>query len=129
MHIKSINSYDDFQTEINSKQNIIVNISATWCKPCIALKPYLEKYIKVINENDFIYLKIDHSIYETDDRFDMYFKMKKIPYFIFIENKKIKDSIISGDFTIVSKKIFNYIKNIKGKIHIDEEEFEKNDDF
>jgi thiol-disulfide isomerase/thioredoxin len=85
MHIKSINSYDDFQTEINSKQNIIVNISATWCKPCVALKPSLEKYIKVINENDFIYLKIDHSIYETDDRFDMYFKMKKIPYFIFIE--------------------------------------------
>jgi len=132
MLIKSIHTYDEFQKELNEKNNIIFNISASWCKPCVALKPLLEKYIKVINEEDFVYIKIDHSIYEMDDRFDNYFKMKKIPYFVFVENKKINDSIVSGDFNVVSKKIFNYIKGIKGKIQIEDENndnFEFNNDF
>jgi thiol-disulfide isomerase/thioredoxin len=134
MLIINIKSFSEFNEILDKYDNIIVNISANWCKPCMTIKPLLEKYINVINENDFIYLKIDHSIYEQDDEFDIFFGMKKIPFFIFIKNKKKVDSIISGDFSFVSKKIFDYIKKIKGDIKINNDTndnftFEKNDDF
>lgn len=131
MLIKTVQSYEDFEKYLNKYNYIIVNISASWCKPCIALKPLMDKYINVINENDFIYLKIDHTIYEQDDNFEQYFKMKKIPFFIFIENKKNIDSIVSGDFGIVSKKIFDFIKKNKGSVDIENEDkiLEKDDDF
>ena len=131
MLIKNIISYDDFENYLNTYNNIIVNISAHWCKPCMAIKPMMDKYMNVINENNFIYLKIEHSVYEQDDRFELFFKMRKIPFFIFIKDKKYIESIVSGDFSIVSKKIFDYIKKISGNVIIEDEYkiFEKDNDF
>jgi thiol-disulfide isomerase/thioredoxin len=131
MLIKNIFSYDEFENYLNSYKNIIVNISAGWCKPCMTIKPMMEKYINVINENNFIYLKIDNSIYEQDDRFEFFFRMKKIPFFIFIKDKKYVESFVSGDFSVASKKIFDYIKKISGNVIIEDENiiFEKDNDF
>jgi thiol-disulfide isomerase/thioredoxin len=113
MKIQVINSYEDFEECLGKYNYIIVNISASWCKPCVAIKPMIEKFIKVINEDDFIYLKIDHDVYETDNNFHKMFHMKKIPYFSMFLNKNLKDSIVSGDFLQVSKRIYDFIKQIK----------------
>lgn len=132
MYIKNIESYEIFQEYLDKYEYVIVNISAVWCKPCLAIKPLMEKYINVINEDAFIYLKIDNSVYETDDRFDQYFHMKKIPYFCMISKKELLQTIISGDFGIVSKKIYDFIKLMKkSDVNIidDEKEEFKNDDF
>jgi thiol-disulfide isomerase/thioredoxin len=109
MLIKDISSYEDFEEYLEKYNNIIVNISAKWCKPCQEIKIPLNKYINVIKEDKCIYLKLDNEIYETDDRFNNYFNMKKIPYFIFIINKEIKESFVSSDFMIISKKIYDFI--------------------
>jgi len=109
MLIQNITSYEDFETYLQKYKYIIVNISALWCKPCIALKPHIEKFVTVIDEIDFIYLKLDNKIYETDHKFDVFFNLKKIPYFCIIQNEKIIDSFVSSDFSFVSKKIYDNI--------------------
>lgn len=122
MLIQNIMSYDDFLNYLKNYKYIIVNISASWCKPCIAIKPQIEKFITVIDESDFIYLKLDNSVYEENIGFSHFFNLKKLPYFAFIKNEKFVESFVSGDFSIVSKKIFDHISNKMGDTFI-------NDDF
>lgn len=117
MLIKKIESYELFEEFTKNYTYVFVNISAVWCKPCMAIKPNLQKFISVINKSDCIYLLLDADIYNIDERFHKYFKMSKIPYFCFIENKLIKESFVSGDFEFVSKRLFELIhygrENIK----------------
>jgi thioredoxin-like negative regulator of GroEL len=126
MLIQNIISYDDFINYIQNYKCIIVNISAIWCKPCIALKPDIEKFISVIDEINIIYLKLDESIYGEDDRFQNFFGMSKIPYFAFIKDSKIIDKFVSGDFNIVSKRLFEHISKEKNLLIQD---FKLDDDF
>jgi thiol-disulfide isomerase/thioredoxin len=109
MLIQNIISFEQFKEYINNYKYIIVNIGATWCKPCIAIKPQIEKFISVINEPDYIYLKIDNLIFDEDIKFEVFFKLDKIPYFAFIKNGTIIDNFVSGDFNIVSKRLFDII--------------------
>lgn len=126
MQIIIVSSWEEFEEYLNKYENIIVNISASWCKPCIAIKPLIKKFINVIEDHYSIYLVIDHSVYETDDNFDIFFRMKKIPYFIFIKNKNIEEALVCGDFPIVSKKIFDFISVNKNNYL---NNFSKDDDF
>jgi len=111
MLIQNIISYEQFKEYLIKYKYIIINISAIWCKPCKIIKPQIEKFVSVINELEYIYLKIDNSIYEADNEFDKFFNLNKIPYFAFIKNGKIIDNFVSSDFNIVSKKIFDNITN------------------
>lgn len=113
MLIQNILSYIDFINYLNQYRYVIVNISATWCKPCKIIKNPLEKFISVIDNPEFIYLKLDSSIYEEYKEFDLYFGIKQIPYFSFIKEGKIIDSFISGDFGFVSKRLFRLMSNNK----------------
>ena len=116
MLIKNIITYDDFINNLKNYNLVIVNISASWCKPCIALKPNIEKFLSVIDKENVIYLKLDYSIYEFDSRFEDLFKIGKIPYFTFIKNGKLEDSFVSGDFDFVSKRLFENISKEKNII-------------
>ncbi len=113
MKIQNITSYEEFQILLEKYKYIIVNISATWCKPCKSIKPYMEKYMDAIEENDFIYIKIDDIIYESNILFHKIFHMKYIPYFAILENKQLIDSFVSSDFIQISKKIYDFIKHTK----------------
>lgn len=115
MLIKNIITYDDFINNLKNYSLVIVNISASWCKPCMLLKPNIEKFVSVIDKENVIYLKIDYSVYEFDSRFENLFNVGKIPYFASIKDGKIEDSFVSGDFNFVSKRLFENIikeKNI-----------------
>jgi len=109
MLIQNIFSYCDFQNYIQNYKYIIVNISATWCKPCISLKPSLEKFISVLDDHSYIYLKLDNSIFDEEKEFSDYFDLSKIPYFAFIKDGIIIDSFVSSDFNVVSKRLFENI--------------------
>jgi thiol-disulfide isomerase/thioredoxin len=130
MKTKIIDSYENFEEYLNNYEYIIVNISASWCKPCLEIKPLMDKYINVINEEQFIYLKIDNYIYESDDRFNHFFNMKKIPYFGMICKKELKNSIVSGNFQMVSQKIYDFIKLMKNSdVNILDDDFNNKEDF
>lgn len=128
MLIKNIISFEQFKEYINNYKYIIVNIGATWCKPCISIKPQIEKFISVIDEMDYIYLKIDNLIFDEDIELSTFFKLDKIPYFAFIKNGTIIDNFVSGDFNTVSKRLFDKIiyereevKNQYNNLNIDED--------
>ena len=129
MLIQNITSYEDFTNYLLNYKYIFINISATWCKPCMAIKPSIEKFISVIDDSEYIYLKIDNAIYDEEYEFDLFFKLKKIPYFGIIKDGILIESFVSGDFDFVSKKFFQYIcyeKNEEKKLY---NNFNKNDDF
>jgi thiol-disulfide isomerase/thioredoxin len=115
MLIKNIISYDDLLNYIKTYKHIFINISANWCKPCNEIKPLIEKFVSVINENNVIYLKLNHTVYDDDDSFNHFFGMKKIPYFGYIKDGELITSFVSGDFPFVSKKIYEYIAIIKSE--------------
>jgi len=137
MLIQNILSFSDFQTYIKNYKYIIINISATWCKPCISLKPQLEKFISVFDDHSYIYLKLDNSIYDEDQEFSNYFNLSKIPYFAFIKDGLIIDSFVSSDFTNVSKRLFENIsvqkdeekKNIDNNFNFIDNNFIENNNF
>jgi len=121
MLIKNIITYDDFENNLTNYNLVIINISASWCKPCTLLKPKIEKFLSVIDKENVVYLKLDYSIYEFDSRFEDLFNVGKIPYFGFIKNGKLEDAFVSGDFDFVSKRLFESIfkeKNIQNSIDV-----------
>ena len=109
MKIITIYSYDEFEKYLHNNKYIVFNVSASWCAPCKAIKPQIEKFISVIQTTNCIYLKIDHDIYENDSRFEDVFIIKKIPYFGFIIQSKLVDAHVSGDYLYISKKIFEFV--------------------
>jgi thiol-disulfide isomerase/thioredoxin len=109
MKIEIVNSFDDLVNYLNSYKYVIINISAPWCKPCKEIKPKLEKFISVIDKNDFIYLKIDHDLYASDMNFELLFNVSKIPYFCIMKDKLIQFSMVSGDFLDVSSNLHRVI--------------------
>lgn len=111
MLIQNITSFEDFQNYIENYKYVFVNIGASWCKPCNVIKPLIEKFVSVIEESEYVYLKIDNSIYEEDTNFDKIYNLKKIPYFAFMKNGKIEDYFVNADFDFVSQKMMNFIKN------------------
>ena len=111
MLIQNIISFDQFKQYMQNYKYVIVNIGASWCKPCNLIKPHIEKFISVMDEIEYIYLKIDNSIFDEDIEFEKFFHLGKIPYFAFIKNGNIIDHFVSGDFNIVSKRIFDHIIN------------------
>lgn len=129
MLIQSIETYKELQDYLKKYKYIIVNISATWCKPCMELKPLIEKFISVLatDQKDYIYLKIDEGDYSSDDQFENLFHMKKIPYFAILKDGKLVDMFVSGDFSYVSSKIFEYIRS--EKIINNTTDFKVDDDF
>ena len=115
MLIQNVMSFDDFMNYVNNYKFIIINISATWCKPCVALKPLIEKFVGVIDESNFIYLKLDNSIYDQEVEFHKYFLLKSIPYFSFIKEGNIVNSFTNSNFNFVSKKIFSFVSDERDK--------------
>ena len=129
MLIQSIETYEELQEYIKKYKYIIVNISASWCKPCMELKPLIEKFISVIDidNKDYIYLKIDEGDYSSDVQFENLFHMKKIPYFAILKDGTMQDAFVSGNFEFVSTKIFEYIK--RENLINNSPDFKVDDDF
>jgi thiol-disulfide isomerase/thioredoxin len=126
MKIENINSFDELVKYLEIYKYVIINISAPWCKPCKEIKPNIEKFISVIDKNDFIYLKIDHDLYSSDENFDSLFNVSKIPYFCIMKDKLINFSIVSGDFIEVSSNLHKYIYMLESQ---EKNDFTIKDDF
>lgn len=127
MKIENVSSFENLVKYLDSYKYVIINISAPWCKPCKEIKPKIEKFISVIDKNGFIYLKIEHDLYASDERFESLFNVSKIPYFGIIKDKIIQFSMVSGDFIDVSANLHRVITLLEAQ---EKENFTiKDDDF
>ena len=109
----NINSFEEFENIFNDKNNdfILINISASWCKPCNNIKEELNEYIENITIENSVFLKIDYDLIDGDDDFMNYFEITKIPYFyIYKDKSKIKE-FQTADIMIIKNEINNTLQN------------------
>jgi len=115
MKVIEINSFQEYINFITYNINIILNVSAMWCKPCMTIKNELDLYIKNVNITNYVFGKIDFDIINEDDEFNNYLTIKKIPYFCIIKNKNIENEIVSSKIqeiiTFIDKNIDNFELN------------------
>ena len=118
IEIKTISSYDEWLDYKNlhdpNTHKYIFQVSATWCKPCIALKPLLFNFLESLNENiskNISFIMLDYDIYNDDLEFQQIFIIKKIPHFSFyFQNKSIID-VETSKFEEIKEHIINYIND------------------
>lgn len=57
--MKQVHTKEEFEEIINGNQNklVVVDFFTTWCRPCIALSPFLEQLSK--DYKNLIFIKID----------------------------------------------------------------------
>ena len=125
MKVIEINTYQEYINFINDNNQIILNVSAKWCKPCMTIKNELDIYMKNLNIKNFIFCKIDFDIINENEDFNNYLTIKKIPYFCIIKNKNIENEIVSHKIKEIFDFIDIYIDNNIDNIN----NFELNNDF
>jgi hypothetical protein len=111
MLIKELTSFKDYTDLISEYKYAIIYITSPSCMPCKIIQPQITKFIKVIESTNVVYLTLDVNLYESEfDSFDPIFNLTKFPYFGFLYNEKLLDSLVSSDFREVSMNIFDFVK-------------------
>ena len=107
MKIINIENFNIFKEKFDDNNNdyIIINIGASWCKPCNNIKNNLNKFIEKIEKENTIFLKIDYDLIEEDDSFNEYIDVKKIPYFYIYKDKNIIKEFQTSDMKIIENNI------------------------
>tara|TARA_B100001093_G_C25936824_1_gene639188 strand:- start:108 stop:485 length:378 start_codon:yes stop_codon:yes gene_type:complete len=113
MKIINIENFNIFKEifEDNNNDYVIINIGATWCKPCNNIKEELRKFIEDIKQENSIFLKIDYDLIEEDDDFLEYIDVKKIPYFYIFKDKIKLKEFQTGNIEVIKNEISSEILN------------------
>lgn len=113
MKIINIENFDIFKEnfEDNNNDYVIINIGATWCKPCNNIKKELIHFIENIKQENSVFLKIDYDLIEEDEDFFEYIDVKKIPYFYIFKDKIKLKEFQTGNIEIIKTEISSEILN------------------
>lgn len=125
MQLILIESFKHFNDILNNNEHeiIIINVSATWCKPCNAIKEDFSSFIKQYNQEKCICLKIDYDLMEEEVEFHEILDVKKIPYFFIFHLKNKTYHFQSSCIDIIQENIQNHINMIST------DTFDINEDF
>ncbi len=107
--MKIIN-YDELIKYLNYDY-VIINISASWCKPCLEIKPKINNLLNEFKQDNFIYLELDYHDYEQDEQFH-FIDCNKLPHFTFMKNNKHDETIESSNFDLLANKIYSFFNII-----------------
>ncbi|XP_013791549.1 thioredoxin-2-like [Limulus polyphemus] len=84
--VYTVKDKDDFNAKLEEagEKLVVVDFYATWCGPCKAMAPQLEK-LSVEKKDTVMFLKVD-----VDDNEDLSteYGVSCMPTFIFLKNKK-----------------------------------------
>ena len=67
MKVIEINTLQEYINLLNDNNNIILNVSAKWCKPCMTIKNEIDIYMKNVNIPNYIFGKINFDIINKDE--------------------------------------------------------------
>ena len=125
MQLIIIESFEQFNNYLNNNSYdfIIINVSASWCKPCNAIKEEFSNYINNLNQENSVCLKIDYDLMEEEPEFHEILTIEKIPYFFVFYLKNKIEQFQSSTMEIIVNKIENSIKQETQK------SFDINEDF
>ena len=123
IEIKTISSYDEWldykKAHDNNTHKYIFQISATWCKPCVSLKPLLINFLDSFKENlsqNVSFIMLDYDIYNEDTEFQQIFTIKKIPHFSFYVQDKSIIIIETSKFEEIKEYIVNFLNDDNNNI-------------
>ena len=97
-----------FQNYVNSKQFVIVKVSATWCGPCKRCSPYVENCWKKMPE------KVNMVVLDADDCADVcsYLKIKSVPTIITFINGNPHNYLVSSNEQDIIDFFAQFLKTI-----------------
>lgn len=106
--VSTIKSVGDFETEIDNAGDklVVLDFYASWCGPCKQIDPYLRKLVDNYKDR-VIVLKI--NVDKFHDICD-YYKVKSMPTFVFIKNKRRVSSFAGADANLLAQKMASLIK-------------------
>jgi len=100
----SIKTLSEYNKYLNNNTYVVANFTASFCKPCKEIYPFIEE-LKVDNPN-IVFLKID--IEEGSDISDHH-NISSIPYFKFYRNSMEVNSYCGTDKKIIRESLSNLI--------------------
>lgn len=101
MSVINIESFDVFKQLIQEKPIVVVDFFATWCKPCMKLKPDFEKLAETeAKYAAFIEVDIDKA-----DEIVATYDVSSAPTFLIFVKGKIVDIIKGADLKKVIEKL------------------------
>ena len=115
MKVYSLTTHEQIEQLANQFPHrlIIIDFWATWCGPCMEMKPVFSEFATLHQDGIFISVNIDADVTEEIKRV---YNIKSIPLFVFIKNHKVIDMMMGADKNELLNKIN---KNLKVPVEID----------
>lgn len=103
-----IKNMDEFDKKLNNGGDtlLVLDFYATWCGPCKEMDPHVKKLVKDYKDKVNV-LKI--NVDKFPDICD-YYKVKSMPTFVFIRNKKRLSSFAGADEKLLKDKMKSLVK-------------------
>ncbi len=104
--ITCIQSLEEWNTIINTHENVLVDCFATWCRPCSAIFPEIQKLALIYRDN----IKVIKLDIDDDDLQDIVIKydISSIPTFLFFKKQNFVEEL-----TVIGASISNIEKSIE----------------
>ena len=93
INVKTLEEYNEY---LNNNLYVVANFSASFCKPCKEIAPFIEELI--INYPNIKFIKID---IEDGSEISDYYNISSIPYFKFYKNNSETTSYCGTDKKII----------------------------
>jgi len=94
--VKQITSKDEFDHELKSAGGklVVVDFFATWCGPCVAIAPKVDKLAKELSNVVFLKVDVDEDECQTICKT---YKIQCMPTFVLLKNGQIVDRLEGAD--------------------------------
>lgn len=87
---------------IQQESRILVYVTATWCKPCQRLSPYMDS---VLPRGKIKILKLD---YDQDKNTVSALRVRSVPTFLYYQSGELEQVCVSGDIEKVKQFLSRY---------------------
>jgi len=97
---------DNFAAEVDQAQGLVlVDFWATWCGPCVAIAPYLDK----IAEANAGKLKVAKLDVDQNQKTAMRFNVRSIPTMMFFKDGKHVDTLVGANPGVLQQKVQQHL--------------------
>lgn len=104
--IINVKTLDEYYKYLKSNRCVVANFSASFCKPCKEISPFIEEL--AANATNIIFLKID---IEEGSEISDFHNISSIPYFKFYRDEIVVTSYCGTDKKIIQEALDNITRS------------------
>ena len=105
--ISTINSLSEYHSEVKTNEFVIIDFFATWCGPCIRIKPEFEKLSQKYQNVNFYQVDVDNN-----PDISTFCNINCMPTFQYYHKGLLVDESSGADITIITQKIDQMIQSM-----------------